>query len=64
MAGLTDKFYGIVDGYYYSGTPDYKEIEKALERYEAIMTAVRVDSLASDGMEMIEAAIRRLDGRD
>jgi hypothetical protein len=55
---LVDKFYGIADSYY-SGSDDFVEIEKVLAHYEKIMNAVNEDSLAGDGMEMIESAMRR-----
>lgn len=57
---LVDKFYNIVD-LYYNGSDDFLEVEKALKHYEEIMTIVRDDSLASDGMEMIESAMREGD---
>ena len=54
---LVEKFYGIVDGYY-SQSEDFTEVEQALERYEEIFKAVRTSSLALDGWEMIQAAMR------
>lgn len=56
---LVQKLDNIVDGYY-RRSEDYKDVVKALERYESIWEAVRNDSLASDGMEMIQAVQREM----
>jgi hypothetical protein len=48
----------IVDGYY-ADSETYKYVREALERYEKVNMIIQKDSLASDGWEMIEAALRR-----
>ena len=63
MLSLVERFQGIVDGYYVGGD-DYKKIVDVLTRYEEIMDIVQIDSLASDGMDMIEAALRDRSGLD
>ena len=57
MTSLVDEFYNIVDGYY-NKSDSYERVEKALIEYERIKNIVQIDSLASDGMEMIKAALR------
>ncbi len=60
MAGfgptLVEKFQGIVDGYY-AGSDAYKEVVDALTFLDQTRKAVEHDSLASDGLEMIQAVI-------
>lgn len=60
---LVDKFYDIVDGYY-SGSTYFNDVEHALEYYEKIRAAVLHDSLAQDGMHMIEAVMREMEKDD
>lgn len=57
MESLFEAFYGIVDGYY-SGSSAYNRVEAALIHYQEIMNLISHDSLAKDGWEMIEAAMR------
>jgi hypothetical protein len=54
---LVKDFNGIVDGYY-AGSQAYNRIVAALEHYEEIMLVVQVNSLARDGWEQIEFALR------
>ena len=53
---LVDTLYNIMGPTY--DEPTFDRIEKALKHYEAIMLAVERDSLARDGMEMIESVMR------
>lgn len=57
MSGLVEAFQGIVDGYY-AGSDPYKRVVDALTQYDRIVDICQIDSLASDGMLMIEAALR------
>lgn len=54
---LVDDLYGLVDSTLQDGD-DFKRIEAALILYDEIFKIVEKDSLARDGMEMIEAAMR------
>lgn len=54
---LTDMLFNIVADH---DSEQYKKLYEALERYEEILNIVHNDSLARDGMEMIEAAMRGL----
>ena len=54
---LSDMLYNMTD-VRQQESEAYKKIEEALEHYEAIMLAVERDSLARDGMEMIESVMR------
>ena len=53
---LVDALYNVVGKFY--DEPTFDMLEKALKHYEEIMQAVETNSLAKEGMEMIEAAMR------
>lgn len=57
MTTLVERLDGIIDGYY-KDSEDYEAVKRELERIEEIYRIVQIDSLASDGMEMIQSALR------
>lgn len=57
---LVEKFQGIVDGYY-AGSDAYKDVIDALTFMDEMKEAVVYDSLASDGLEMIQSVMRDME---
>ena len=60
MATLVEKFQGIVDGYY-AGSDDYKDVVDALTFMDEMKAACAYDSLASDGLEMIQSVMQDME---